>query len=165
MQTFLKLNDALTYTIIQFLKIPHKSNLLKCESTSKIVKFTKSLNNKKQVKKMSFLEILLTFLVFTTFMIFQLIVPVLLIPTNYCFQDQVTPPSDRLWLVNQPFTKLNMVYSDFLWSPPDMVSVLIMDSRKYGHHKIYLYFYHTKNIYILPYFSQLNMGFYFPWPI
>ena len=98
-------------------------------------------------------------------MIFQQIVHILLIPTNYCFQDQVTPPSDRLWLVNQPFTKLNMVYSDFLWSPPDMVSVLIMDSRKYGHHKIYLYFYHTKNIYILPYFSQLNMGFYFPWPI
>ena len=27
----------------------------------------------------------------------------------------------------------------FLWSPPDMVSVLILDSRKYGHHQIYLY--------------------------
>ena len=72
-------------------------------------------------------------------MIFQLILPVLLIPTNYCFQDQVTPPSDRLWVVNQTFTKLDMVYSDFLWSPPDMVLVLILDSRKYGHHQIYLY--------------------------
>ena len=72
-------------------------------------------------------------------MIFQLILPVLLTPTNYCFQDQVTPPSDRLWVVNQTFTKLDMVYSDFLWSPPDMVSVLILDSRKYGHHQFYLY--------------------------
>ena len=47
-------------------------------------------------------------------MIFQLILPVLLTPTNYCFQDQVTSPSDRLLLVNQIFTKLDMVYSDFL---------------------------------------------------
>ena len=47
-------------------------------------------------------------------MIFQLILPVLLTPTNYCFQDQVTHPSDRLWLVNKTFTKLDMVYSDFL---------------------------------------------------
>ena len=30
------------------------------------------------------------------------------------------------------FTKLDMVYSDCLWSPPDMVS------RKYGRHQIYL---------------------------
>ena len=48
---------------------------------------------------------------------FQLILPFLLTPTNYCFQDQVTPPSDRLWVVNQTFTKLDMVYSDFhLWA-------------------------------------------------
>ena len=47
--------------------------------------------------------------------------------------------SDRLLLVNQTFTKLDMVYSDFLWSPPDMVLVLILDSQKYGHHQIYLY--------------------------
>ena len=72
-------------------------------------------------------------------MIFQRILPVLLTPTNYCFQDQVTPPSDRLWVVNPTFPKLDMVYSDFLWSPPDMVSVLILDSWKYGHHLIYLY--------------------------
>ena len=72
-------------------------------------------------------------------MIFQLILPVLLTPTNYCFQDQVTPPSDRLLVVNQTFTKLDMVYSDFLWSPPDMASVVILDSQKYGHHQIYLY--------------------------
>ena len=72
-------------------------------------------------------------------MIFQLILPVLLTPTNYCFQDQVTTPSDRLLMVDQTFTKLDMVYSDFLWSPPDMVSVLILDSRKYGHHQINLY--------------------------
>ena len=74
-------------------------------------------------------------------MILQLILPVLLTPTNYCFQDHVIPPSDRLWVVNQTFTKLDMVYSDFLWSPPNMVLVLIMDSRKYGHHQIYLYMY------------------------
>ena len=72
-------------------------------------------------------------------MIFQLILPVLLTPTNYCFQDQVTSPSDRLLLVNQTFTKLDIVYSDFLWSPPNMVLVLILDSRKYDHHQIYLY--------------------------
>ena len=72
-------------------------------------------------------------------MFFQLILPVLLTPTNYCFEDQVTPPSDRLWVVNPTFTKLDMVYSDFLWSPPDMVLVLILDSKKYGHHQIYLY--------------------------
>ena len=66
--------------------------------------------------------------------------------------ESVTPPhppltpkrkgmgisSDWLWLVNQTFTKLDMVYSDFLWSPPDMVLVLILDSQKYGHHQIYL---------------------------
>ena len=72
-------------------------------------------------------------------MIFQLILPVLLTPTKYRFQDQVTPPSDRLWVVNQTFTKLDMVYSDFLWSPPDMVSVFILDSWKYGHNQFYLY--------------------------
>ena len=94
-------------------KSPHKSNSLKCESTSKFGKFTKSLNNNKQVKKLLFLGILLTFSVFIIFMIFQLILPVLLTPTNYCFQDQVTPPSDRLLVVNQTFTKLDMVYSDF----------------------------------------------------
>ena len=48
------------------------------------------------------------------FVIFQLNLPLLLAPTNYCFQDLVTPPSDRLWVVNQTFTKLDMVYSDFL---------------------------------------------------
>ena len=72
-------------------------------------------------------------------MIFQLILPVLLTPTNYCFQDQVTSPSDRLLLVNQTFTKLDMVYSEFLVWPPDMVSVLILDSRKYDENQIYLY--------------------------
>ena len=110
-----------------------------CESTSKFGKFIKSLNNNKQVKKLLSLGILLTFSVFIIFMIFQLILPVLLTPNNYGFQDQVTSPSDRLLLVNQTFTKLDMVYSDFLWSPPDMVLVLILDSRKYGHHQIYLY--------------------------
>ena len=47
-------------------------------------------------------------------MIFQLILPILLTPTKYCFQDQVTPPSD-------------------------IVSVLILNSQKYGHHQFYLY--------------------------
>ena len=72
-------------------------------------------------------------------MIFPRIMSVLLTPTNYCVQDQVTSPSDRLLLVNQTFTKLDMVYSDFLWSPPEIVLVLILNSRKYDHHQIYLY--------------------------
>ena len=84
------------------------------------------------------------------FVICQLNLPVLLAPTNYCFQDLVTPPSDRLWVVNQTFTKLDMVYSDFVVWPPDMVSVLILDSRKYGDNQIYLYptLYDTKAIYV-----------------
>ena len=62
-------------------------------------------------------------------MIFQLNLPVLLTPTNYCFQDQVIPPSDRLLVVHQTFTKLDMVNihgfsleSGFtkIWSPPDL---------------------------------------------
>ena len=53
------------------------------------------------------------FFIFIIFMIFQMILPVLLTPTNYSFQDQVTPPSNRLWVVNQTFTKLDMVDSDF----------------------------------------------------
>ena len=48
------------------------------------------------------------------FVIFQLNLPVLLAPTNYCFQDVVTPPSDRLWVVNQTFTKLDMMYTEFV---------------------------------------------------
>ena len=138
-QTFLKLNDTLTYTIIQFLKSLHKSNSFKCESTSKFNKFNRSLNDNKQGKKLLFLEILLTFSVFIIFMFFQLILPVLLTTTNFCFQDQVTPPSDRLLVVNQNFTKLDMVYSIFFWSQPDMVSVSVLDSQKYGHHQFYLY--------------------------
>ena len=138
MQSFFKLNDTLNYTIIQFKKSTHKSNSFECESTSKFGKFIKGLKNNKQVKKLLFLGILLTFSVFIIFMIFQLILPVFLTPTNYCFQDEVTSPSDWLFLVNQTITKLDMVYSDFLWSPPDMVLVLILDSRKYGHHQIYL---------------------------
>ena len=47
------------------------------------------------------------------FVIFQLNLPILLAPTNYYFQDLVTPPSDKLWWVNQAFTKIDMVYSDF----------------------------------------------------
>ena len=85
------------------------------------------------MKKLLLLGILLTFSVFIIFMIFQLT------PTNYCFQDQVTSPSDRLLLVNQTFTKLDIVYSDFLWSPPEMVLDLILDSRKNDHPQIYLY--------------------------
>ena len=48
------------------------------------------------------------------FVIFQLNLPVLLAPTNYCFQDLVTPPSDGLWVLNQTFTKHDMVYSEFV---------------------------------------------------
>ena len=93
-------------------------------------------------------------------MIFQLILPVLFTPTNYCFQDQVTFPSDRLLLVNQTFTKLDMVYSDFLWSPPDMVLVLILDSQKYGHHQIYLYWKWPQSIVLqqaIAYISPFSM--------
>ena len=49
------------------------------------------------------------------------------------------PPSNRLWVVNKTFTKLDMVYSDFIVWPPDTVSVSILDSQKYGVHQIYLY--------------------------
>ena len=48
------------------------------------------------------------------FLIFQLNMHVLLAPTNYCFQVLVTPPSDTLWVVNQTFTKLDMVYTEFV---------------------------------------------------
>ena len=72
------------------------------------------------------------------FMIFQLIMSVLLTPNNYCFHNQVIPPPNRLGVVDQTFTKLDMVTSDFLWSQSNMVSVLILDLQKYGHHQIYL---------------------------
>ena len=48
------------------------------------------------------------------FMIFKLTPPVLLTPTNYCFHDQVITPPDRLVVVCQTFTELDMVYSDFV---------------------------------------------------
>ena len=40
--------------------------------------------------------------------------PVLLIPNNYCFHNQVIPPPDKLGVVDQTFTKIDMVYSDFI---------------------------------------------------
>ena len=73
------------------------------------------------------------------FMIFQLILPVLLPPDKYCFHNHVIPAPDQLGVVDQTFTKLDMVYSDFIWSPPNMVLVLFLYSRKYGHNQIYLY--------------------------
>ena len=72
------------------------------------------------------------------FTIFQLILPVLLTPNNYCFHNQVIPPLESLGVVDQTFTNLDMVYSDFKYSQPNMVSVLILDSQKYGHHNIYI---------------------------
>ena len=72
-------------------------------------------------------------------MIFQLILPFLLTPQNYRFHNQVIPAPDRLGVVDQTFTKLDMVYSDFKWSPPNMVSVLNLDSQNYGHNQIYPY--------------------------
>ena len=75
------------------------------------------------------------------FMIFQLILPVLLTPNNY-FHNQVIPLPDRLGVVDQTFTKLDLVYSDFIqenFITTNMVSVLIMDSQKYGHNQIYLH--------------------------
>ena len=62
-------------------------------------------------------------------MVFQLILPVLLTPNKYCFHKQVIPPPERRGVVNQTFTKLDMVYSDFILSQPNRVSVLILDSR------------------------------------
>ena len=59
-------------------------------------------------------RILVTLPIFMFFMIFQLILPVLLTPNNYCFHNQVIPPPDRLGVVYQTFTKLDMVYSDFI---------------------------------------------------
>ena len=109
---FFKLNVTLTYTIIDFKKSLFKSNSFKCESTSKFGKFTKILNNSQQVKKLLFLGILQTFSVFYYFHDFWTDSAVLLNPTKYCFQDQVTTPSDRLWVVNKTFTNLDMVYSD-----------------------------------------------------
>ena len=73
------------------------------------------------------------------FMIFQHILPFLLTLNNYCSHNKVIPPPDRLGVVNQTFNKLDMVISDFLWSQPNMVSVLILNSQKYGHHQTYLY--------------------------
>ena len=86
-----------------------------------------------------FFRILVTLPIFMFFMFLQLILPVLLTPNNYCFHNQVSPPPDRLGVVNQTFTKLDMVISDFLWSHPNMVSVFILESQKYDHHQIYLY--------------------------
>ena len=57
----------------------------------------------------SFLRILITLPIFMFFMIFQLILSVLLTPNNYCFHNQVIPPPERLGVVDQTFTKLDMV--------------------------------------------------------
>ena len=46
------------------------------------------------------------------FMIFQTAPPVLLTPTNYRFQNQVIPPSDRLGVVYKTFTELDIVYTE-----------------------------------------------------
>ena len=75
------------------------------------------------------------------FMIFQLIPPVLLTPTNYYFHDQVIPPPDRVGVVCQTFTELDMVYSDFVVWPQAAPTVLFSSSRKYGVHQTFLYFY------------------------
>ena len=72
-------------------------------------------------------------------MIFKLILPVLLTPNNYYFHNKVIPAHARLGVFDQTFTKLDMVFSGFIWSPPNMVSVLILNSQKYGHNQIYLY--------------------------
>ena len=58
-----------------------------------------------------FFKILVSSPIIMFVMIFQFI---LLTPNNYCFQNQVIPPPDRLGLVDKTFTKLYMVYSDFI---------------------------------------------------
>ena len=35
-------------------------------------------------------------------------------PTHYCFHNRVIPAPDRLGVVDQTFTKLDMVYIDFI---------------------------------------------------
>ena len=47
--------------------------------------------------------------IFMFFIIFQLILPVLLTPNNYCFHNQVIPAPDRMGVIDQTFTKLDMV--------------------------------------------------------
>ena len=74
----------------------------------------------KIIKKKRFLhlfvifKILLSLPFFMFFKIFQLIPPVLLTPTNYCFHNWVIPPPDRLGVASQTFTKLDLMYSDFV---------------------------------------------------
>ena len=61
---------------------------------------------------MIFFGILLTLQVFMFFMIFQLIPPVLLFPTNYCFLNQVIPPlSGVLGNKSQPLN-MDIMYSE-----------------------------------------------------
>ena len=51
---------------------------------------------------------------FHVFRDFELILPVLLTPNNYCLHNQVIPPPDRLEVVDQTFTKLDVVTSGFI---------------------------------------------------
>ena len=87
----------------------------------------------------NFFRILVAFSSFMFFMICQLSLPVLLTLNNYCFHNKGIPPPDRLGVIDQTFTKLDMVTSDLIWSQTNMVSTLILDSQKYGHNQIYLY--------------------------
>ena len=60
------------------------------------------------------LRVLVTLPILMFFMICHLILPVLLTLNNYCSHIQVILPPDRLGVVYQTFTKLDMVYSDFI---------------------------------------------------
>ena len=55
-----------------------------------------------------FFRILVTLPIFMFYMLFQLILRVLLTPTNHCFDKQVIPPPERLGVVDQTFTKHDM---------------------------------------------------------
>ena len=85
--------------------------------TWKLAKLPKFRKNNKQVKKLHipmllFFGFLLTLQVFMFFMIFQLIPPVLLFPTNYCFLNQVIPPlSGVLGNKSRPLN-IDIMYSE-----------------------------------------------------
>ena len=75
-------------------------------------KVTKIPKNNKYVKKVIFFGIKLTLQIFIFFIFFQLIPPVLLFPTNYCFLNQVIPTlSGVLGNKSQPLN-IDIMYSE-----------------------------------------------------
>ena len=90
------------------LDIAQKKDVFPMSSLSQILK------NNNFFMCLLFFIILVYLSIFMFFVIVQLIPPVLMTPTRCCFHVQVTPPSDKMWVVNQTFTNLDMVYSAFV---------------------------------------------------